>query len=275
MSLVNLDLYSYELAMNTQAALLLPERRGVPQTARNGKPYPVLYLLHGHGQDHTSWLRLSRLEAYLKDAEVIVVMPNGTRGSYVDGVSTYRYGSYLTEELPVILRNWFHITEKREETFIAGISMGGYGALRAALACPEKYAAAAGLSSAIRLDRVRPAPEGGLSIPDRPDIAGNYRAVFGSEESFAASAYNLENLARDLQSSERPRPRLLQVCGDRDPLRPMNDEFAEFMKRECPDVPLKYEIRPGLHTFDFWDQQIQTVLEFFGLLPPISKGVDG
>ena len=63
MAIVNLDLYSYELAMNTQVTVLLPERRGVPHASRDGKPYPVVYLLHGHGQDHTSWLRLTRMES--------------------------------------------------------------------------------------------------------------------------------------------------------------------------------------------------------------------
>ena len=95
MAVVNLDFYSYELAMNTQATVLLPERRGVPCTSREGRPYPVLYLLHGHGQDHTSWLRLTRLENYLQNSDVIVVMPNGSRGCYVmilqDALSTLGY----------------------------------------------------------------------------------------------------------------------------------------------------------------------------------------
>ena len=151
MAVVNLDFYSYELAMNTQATVLLPERRGVPYTSREGRPYPVLYLLHGHGQDHTSWLRLTRLENYLQNSDVIVVMPNGGRGCYVDGVHSHRYGTYLTEELPCILKNWFHISDQREETMIAGMSMGGYGALRAALSHPEQYGTVVGLSSVIRM----------------------------------------------------------------------------------------------------------------------------
>lgn len=105
MAVVQLDLYSYELAMNTQITLLLPERRGVPHTSRQGQPYPVLYLLHGHGQDHTSWLRLTRLESYLQNTDVVVVMPNGSRGCYVDGEQSHRYGTYLTEELPLALGN--------------------------------------------------------------------------------------------------------------------------------------------------------------------------
>ena len=116
MAIVNLDLYSYELAMNTQVAVLLPERRGVPHASRAGRPYPVVYLLHGHGQDHTSWLRLSRLESYLQNTDVIVVMPNGSRGCYVDGTATHRYGTYLTDELPVALSNWFHLSSARENT---------------------------------------------------------------------------------------------------------------------------------------------------------------
>ena len=269
MAVLNLDLYSYQLAMNTQVSMILPERRGVPHVSRDGKPFPVLYLLHGHAQDHTSWLRLSRIEYYLANTDLIVVMPNTNRGSYVDGVNSYNYGTYLTEELPTALQNWFHISPKREDTFIAGLSMGGYGALRAAMAYPEKYAAAAGLSAAIRLDDMRLGPDSGtkgLALPPLEEVERNFRCVFGPKEEVENTDYSLKVLAKRLAAQEGPKPRLLQLCGDDDPLLWQNDDFAAFMKAECPGLDHTYAISPGMHNFDFWDREILTALKFFGLM---------
>lgn len=269
MAVVNLDLYSYQLAMNTQVSMILPERRGVPHVSRDGKPFPVLYLLHGHGQDHTSWLRLSRIESYLANTDLIVVMPNTSRGCYVDGQGTHNYGTYLTEELPLVLRNWFQISPRREDTFITGMSMGGYGALRAALAHPEKYAAAAGMSAAIRLDQMELGPdaaERGLALPELEEVDRNFHCVFGPAELYEETDYSLRQLAKRLRDREGPKPRLLQLCGEEDPLRWANDDFAAFIRRECPELDYTYQVSPGIHDFDFWDREILTVLRFFGLL---------
>lgn len=266
MAIVSLNLYSYELAMNTQMTMILPEHRGVPHSSHNGKSYPVLYLLHGHGQDHTTWLRMSSIEKYLSDSDVIVVMPNGNRGSYVDGVNSHRYGTYLTQELPSALKNWFHISDAREKTFIAGISMGGYGALHAALKYPEMYKAAVGISSAIRLDQMPDEPKKGLMIPRLDEVGRNFRAIYGPEENFEKSEYSLKYLAKKLQGSDRIKPELLMLCGDEDPLRPMNDDFVEFMNRECPELPHSYEVSPGIHDFNYWDREILTALKFFNII---------
>lgn len=268
MAIVNLDLYSYELAMNTQAALILPERRGVPHAARQ-EPYPVLYLLHGHGQDYTSWLRLTRLEFYLQNSDVIVVMPNTNRGCYVDGVNTHRYGSYLTDELPRALHNWFHITTQREQTFIAGMSMGGYGSLRAALSHPEQYGAVCAMSAGIQMGTadIKGQADKGLAIPDVPEINRNFENIFGDWAKYDGSEYDLKHLASRLNAGSGPKPRILQLCGTEDPLYGQNAEFAEFMKSSCPNLDHTFQTSPGIHDFNYWDSSCITMLRFFGLLP--------
>ena len=270
MAVLQVDLYSYQLAMNTQVTMLLPERRGVPHQSREGRPYPVLYLLHGHGQDHTSWLRLTRLESYLQNSDVIVVMPNGCRGCYVDGELTHRYGTYLTEELPLALQNWFHISLRREETFIAGMSMGGYGALRAAFTHPEQYAAVAGLSTAVRLDKMELPPnaaEKGLAISTLSEVNRNFRCVFGPEEAYEDTDRSLKKLALALEGREEPKPRILQLCGDDDPLLGANRDLAAFLQAKCPSLDHTFQVSPGIHDFDYWDRECRTALRFFGLLP--------
>ena len=271
MAVLTMDLYSYELGMNNQVSMILPERRGVPVADREGKPYPVLYLLHGHSQDHTSWLRLTRIEYYLKDTDVVVVMPNGNRGCFVDGLHTHKYGRYLTEELPKTLKNWFNISTRREDTFISGFSMGGYGALRAAYSHPEKYAAVAALSPGIdmhNLAAIMPpdAAERGIAFPPEPEINRNFTEIFGDDEVYFGSENDLKHLAKKLQIAGEKELRTLCLCGDRDPLIEMNDDFAQFMSSECPDVPFEYIVNDGIHNFDYWDREVITALRFFKLI---------
>lgn len=267
MALVSLDLYSYELAMNTQATVILPERRGVPHSPHD-EPYPVLYLLHGHGQDHTSWTRLTRLEFYLQNSDVIVVMPNGNRGSYVDGVNTHRYGTYLTEELPRAMKNWFNITSDRTHTFIGGMSMGGYGTLRAALSRPDLYGAACALSAGIRMGSLdlNGQADKGLTIPTVPEIDRNFQNTFGPWDEYDGSPFDLKHLARQVSAGSGPKPRILQLCGTEDPLREQNADFAEFLRSECPNISHTYQESPGIHDFNFWDRECVTMLKFFNLL---------
>lgn len=267
MAVVNLDLYSYELAMNTQATILLPERRGIPHTSHD-EPYPMLYLLHGHGQDHTSWLRLSRIEFYLQNTDVIVVMPNACRSSYVDGVNTHRYGSFLTQELPRIIKNWFNITTDRENTFIAGMSMGGYGALHAAFSYPEQYGAVCALSPGIRMGSLdlHDKADKGLTIPAVPEIDRNFRNTFGPAENYLGSEYDLKHLARQLNAGSSHKPRILHLCGTEDPLHAESEDFAQFMRTECSGLDYTWQDGPGIHDFNYWDRESITMLRFFGLL---------
>lgn len=267
MAIANLDIYSYELAMNTQVSLILPERRGVPH-APHAEPYPVLYLLHGHGQDYTSWLRLTRIEFYLQKTDVIVVMPNCNRSSYVDGVNTHRYGSYLTKELPIALKNWFNITSDREHTFIAGMSMGGYGTLNAALTHPEMYGAACAMSPGIRMGTcdLKGKADKGLAIPEDPEINRNFVNTFGPNENYEGSKYDLKHLAEQVNASKGPKPRILHLCGTEDPLYPESVDFMEFMKCRCPNLDYTWQDSPGIHDFNYWDRESLTMLNFFGLL---------
>jgi S-formylglutathione hydrolase FrmB len=264
MAIVNLDLYSYELAMNTQVSLILPERRGVPHTPHD-EPYPVLYLLHGHGQDHTSWLRLSRIEFYLQNSDVIVVMPNANRSSYVDGVNTHRYGSYLMDELPHTIKNWFNISTSREHTYIAGMSMGGYGSLHAALSRPEQYGAVCSMSAGIRMGTcdVKGKADKGLAIPAVPEIDRNFLNTFGPNDQYEGSDFDLKALAKKVNASNCPKPRILQLCGTEDPLYADNVEFAEFVKNECSNINHTWQDGPGIHDFNYWDQEAITMLKYF------------
>src|SRR6476659_555810 len=154
MALVRCDFFSEVLEVGTSMTVLLPQASedqvGVTGTQRTGD-FPVLYLLHGLSDDSTAWLRYSSIERYTAPLGLAVVMPQVQRSFYADEVHGERFFTFLSEELPRVIASFFRVSQRREDTFVAGLSMGGYGALKWALHRPERFAAVASLSGALDL----------------------------------------------------------------------------------------------------------------------------
>src|SRR5678815_1741952 len=125
MALLDVHCFSESLAQSVSFYVLLPD-------GSVRRPYPTLYLLHGLSDDHTIWLRRTSIERYSAARNLAVVMPAGARSFYQDMASGPRYWTFLSEELPALCRQWFPLSDDREDNFAAGLSMGGYGALRLA-----------------------------------------------------------------------------------------------------------------------------------------------
>ncbi len=264
MALVNMDFFSYYLGMDTPLTVLLPERRGRKPEPMPDKKYPVLYLLHGHGDDHTAWIRKSNVELLTRDHDILVVMPMGHRGFYVDGKSTLAYFSYLTKELPVVVENLFPASGRREDTYICGLSMGGYGALELAMNCPQIYGHAASMSGALEpyeaLGRVN-------DVFSAPDFLENLDRIFGSEEAFFGSRWDLRFLAKKLEKRQDVAPpQMYLCCGTEDPLYPIHEKMKSFFQ-EKTRLSMGFDERPGGHSWEFWNEELALILEFFGLIP--------
>ena len=135
------DLYSDALGLHIAYSAILPEGTKVP--------YPVLYLLHGKTGDEKSWLHNSSLVRYAKERKLAILMPQVHVSYYTDMFEGGDYWTFLTEEFPHKMHNQFRLSNKKEETFVAGYSMGGYGAFKFALQFPERFAGAASLSGAL------------------------------------------------------------------------------------------------------------------------------
>jgi len=133
-------------------------------------PFPVLYLLHGLSDDHTIWLRRSRIEWYVRNLPLIVVMPDGYRGFYTNNDAGPAYATYMAEELPEKIETWFPASRVREGRCISGLSMGGYGAFRLALGYPDKYVSATSHSGALTIGSRR---YGGTALA--PAIPAHFR----------------------------------------------------------------------------------------------------
>lgn len=241
------------LDKQTETQVLLP-RVGLP-------PYPVLYLLHGLNGDSTAWLRHSRLEWYLRDLPLVVVLPDGYRGFYTDNNEGPAYAKHIGEEVPAFIEKHFRVKAVREARAIGGLSMGGYGALRIALGYPKRFGSAHSNSGALLGSSIDFSPEveqTGKALEGRPPhFIAELRRVFGSKP--AGTQHDLLMLAEQAKK-KRLLPKIRIDCGTADSLLNDNREFHRQLKRLR--VPHVYREYPGEHDWDYWDLHIRTALEF-------------
>jgi putative tributyrin esterase len=247
MALIQCDFYSETLQLSTSMNVILPQ----PVRTR----YPVLYLLHGLSDDHTIWLRRTSIERYVEPLGLAVVMPAVQRSFYADMARGNRYWTFVSRELPALVRGFFPVSRRREDTFVAGLSMGGYGALKLALSYPQRFAAAASLSGA--LDQA-----GDMDYAESAWRA-EMENMFGDLDKLAGSPNDVMHLARQVAKSTEPKPRLYQCCGTEDFLYDQNLRFRDQALKLGLD--LTYEEGPGEHEWGYWDCMIQRVLAWLPL----------
>lgn len=261
MTLFQCSFYSKILATTTKVMVLLPAPRSreaqamtLDEMYEKKQPYQVLYLLHGMNGDETVWLRKTNLERYVQDTNLAVVMPYGENSYYTNMVHGCSYFDFLTEELPRFIKSNFFISDKREDTFIAGLSMGGYGACKAAFTKPEKYSAFANLSGAVDIEwMVKLAPDMKMS-----HLVEN---IFGKETDFETNENNLFYLAKQLKQSGKQIPDCYIACGTEDEqCYGMNIKLKNYL--ETLFFPIRYMEEKGGHEWDFWDSQIQFVIRW-------------
>jgi putative tributyrin esterase len=209
---------------------------------KGAKSYPTLYLLHGLSDDHTIWQRRTSIERYVSNLGIAVVMPSTGRCWYTDSPSG-NYFTYVAKELPEICREFFpNMSPRREDTYIAGLSMGGYGAFKIAMSCPETFSKAASLSGVMDISaRVARYPH--IFTPD----------TVGSDNDLFA-------LSKKLKESGKPMPSLFQWCGTEDNLYPSNVEMKGHL--ESLGYDLTYSESEGIHAWEYWDEQIRNVLKW-------------
>ena len=147
---LELNFYSRELGRQVRANVIIPE-----QFRDTNESYKTLWLLHGLTDDHSAWMRNSSIERYANDFGIAVVMPNVDRSWYTNTAYDANYFNYVAKELPEVCRKLFKgMSEKREDNIVGGLSMGGYGAVKLALSCPEQYGACISLSGSFDVTRV-------------------------------------------------------------------------------------------------------------------------
>lgn len=213
----------------------------------------TLYLLHGAGDDASTWHRLTTIELYAQTFGCTVIMPEVNRSYYTDMEYGLDYFTYLTQELPELCARMLNLDTDPAKTYVAGLSMGGYGALKCALTFPEKYAKAVSLSGVTDI-RER------LRDPDMPPgMIKEMKAVFG-ERLEVKPEQDLYALADTLVRENKRLPSLLACCGSEDPFCGMNRAFASYMEKSPFDF--RYVETPGTHEWRFWEEHLKTAFDF-------------
>ncbi len=254
MAFIQCNFHSDALGMASSMNVILPQQSNTQIGMDGGTSkteYPVLYLLHGCSDDHSIWGRRTSIERYVAGMDLAVVMPNVHRSFYTDMKNGGRYWEFISEELPRIVKSFFPVSTRREDTFVAGLSMGGYGALKLALRCPEKFSAGASLSGVTDIYGFWKGNE---------NFNKDMNLVFGTPDEFLDSENDLFKLSRELKESGKDIPMLFQACGTEDFLYDGNLKFRDYL-REL-DYDLHYQESPGVHSWDFWDDTIQDVLKW-------------
>ncbi|BFH71480.1 MAG: alpha/beta hydrolase family protein [Paenibacillus dendritiformis] len=257
MALITCNYFSEVLGLSTAMTVILPETTAGQYGMNNVKSTEVhktLFLLHGLSDDHTIWVRRTSIERYAALKGIAVVMPQVHRSFYTDMAHGLRYWTFLTEELPAKARSFFPLSAKREDNYVAGLSMGGYGAMKWALSYPERFAAAASLSGS--LDVAAPAL--------RERIREDARLIYGEGE-IAGTPNDLFRLLEEADRHPGPKPKLFQCCGTEDFLYEDNVRFRETVRRT--GFEHTYSEGPGDHTWEYWDARIKEVLEWLPLGP--------
>jgi len=257
MALLHVDFFSDVLGMSMNMDVILPQQTngqiGMESQAGQGK-IKTMYLLHGMSDDHTIWQRRTSIERYVSQLGIAVVMPTTHLGWYTDTTFGMRYWTFLSQELPAICRAFFpQLSDLREDTLAAGLSMGGYGAWKCGLGAPETFGAAASLSGALDVVSL-------LKNRAQDQNTALFRGIFGSVEETEGSDNDLLALM-DKGAGAPDQPRLYAWCGTEDFL--YQDNLTAWEKARRLGYDLTCRQSAGDHQWKYWDQWIQEVLRWW------------
>ncbi len=255
MALLHVNLHSDALGMAVSVDVILPQ---APATqiglgGKREKVFPTLYLLHGLSDDHTIWQRRTSIERYAAQYGIAVVMPNGHRSWYTDMAHGGKYFTFVSEELPRLCRSFFNgMSDAREMNYIAGLSMGGYGAVKVAMAHPERYAGVASFSGAMDVARY---------VEERQFDRAMWVDVFGEDFKIADTVNDVYGMTARQIADSTPLPTIYLSCGTEDGL--LKDTRRMHALLDEHGVAHAYREAPGNHNWDFWDDEIQRALKLF------------
>ncbi len=247
MAVLTLDFCSKQLKMNTLVSIALPDAVRIGDTPLSQRK--VLWLLHGLSDDGTSWLRHSRIEQYAEKFGVVVVMPSVGRSMYCDNVLGQNYFTHITEELPRYLELVLGLSRKREDNFVAGLSMGGMGAAKVGLSYPERYFAVGMFSGVLDI--------GPLVFVLNKDIKNEFPFLISALEDVDHSPLNPVTL---LDAEKDKDLKMYLACGLQDDLLITNYNFKE--RADELGIAIHCVFEDGTHEWEFWNRHVKSFLEF-------------
>lgn len=261
MALAEVNFFSRSLMRTVPFYAIIPcDKAGFDGKKQETGSFQTLYLLHGIFGNYTDWVTGTRILRWASERNLAVIMPSGDNRFYTWNKSNNEDYSAFVEELVQVTRDMFHLSQKREDTFIGGLSMGGYGAIVNGLQHPELFSRIIGLSSAVHfanaLENFDHFPENEDCYPFGKKFLSS---IFGDVKNLRESDKNPVVLARKLAEIPEPLPAFYLGCGTEDELYPVNEGFAKILQ----ELGYSVDWKPGSggHEWDFWDTAIKDVIE--------------
>ena len=253
MAYFRIEYYSKALRRTTSFEMMVPNdpREGMPEPSQ---PMKTLFLLHGYTGKAGNWVPEDLPVKY----NFAIVMPSAENSFYLDGLSSgHAFQTMVGIELVDYIRNTFGLAKGPKDTFIAGLSMGGFGALHTGLAYPDRFGKIGALSSALIVHEVA------TMKPGQGNEVANYefyRECFGDPATAAERDCNPEVLARKLKAEGKAIPGIYMACGTEDFLIENNRAFHRFLEDE--KIPHEYHEGKGIHDMVFWQEYIRKAVEW-------------
>lgn len=261
MALFTGDFKSKELSTRTPISVILPSDNidFLEDTDTSAKPpYKTLYLLHGMFGNNETFLYNTQIRSFAEQNDLAVVLPSCGNSFYINKPNAFEYYSnYVGEELVNFTRKIFPLTDKKEDTYIAGFSMGGYGAIRTGLLYNDTFSAIGGISSGLITHRLNEAIDDYKHIIDSKNFA---ESCFGDLSKVVGSDMDPEFLIDSLLENKKKIPRIFMAVGKEDFLRSENESFHNFLKKK--NVPVTFGEYEQTHTWDFCNTHIKEFIEW-------------
>ncbi|MBQ7148769.1 MAG: acetylesterase [Pseudobutyrivibrio sp.] len=261
MAFITMSLLSESLKRTVPVNVILPADKLVfpGQPKREDKPFKTLYLLHGILGNYTDWVNGTRIARWAEENNLAVVMPSGDNAFYVDQPwASNMYGEFIGKELVELTRKIFPLSHDREDTFIGGLSMGGFGALCNGLKYSDTFGYVVALSGAYVMESFPTRTNDTPMFMERRDYA---ESMFGDLEEALLSDKNPKVAAANNVAAGKVNPKIYMACGRDDSLLDANKDMYEDLKAKGLDVQLV--IDDGNHEWDFWDKYLKIAIDEF------------
>ncbi len=256
MAVFHIDMMSNALMRHNSITAIIPvEKPDVPDFSvpKPDKPLKTIILLHGYRGNELDWIYETRIVSLALIHQVAVIMPAADNSFYLDdAVRGQHYEKFICKELVDFVRSVFPVSDKREDTTLAGLSMGGFGALYNGLKHSDVFGSIFAFSSALIQDGIRDMKPG-----DRNEVASYeyYRHVFGEPGQISGGESDPKEMARRLALGSNPLPKIFMACGTEDFLIEPNRSFHACLQEN--GIPHEYRECPGGHEWRLWDRWIE------------------
>jgi putative tributyrin esterase len=269
MALIKMNFLSKYLGMQTNITVCIPSFsfRDVinkkPDFYQPGMKFQTLYLLHGGSGDDSDYVNFTNIVRYADDNRIAVVMPSAYNHFYADDPQGPRYWKYVSEELPEVCQTLFPLSDKAEDNFVAGLSMGGNGAMKMGVVNGERFAAVLCMSGvAFSPDRLKEFARRRMIDLDDPDLMPmiSLQSIYGDLDQIKGGPHDIWHRARLNVEQGKKLPKFFLTVGDQDFTREHVEETYQYLTSLGYDA--FFELVPGYgHEWDFWDLTLKKALE--------------